>query len=321
MWSLSTSRLFEKCQRQWFYKAHVANARATNNELQREAYILSKLQSIAAWRGKIVDYVITKRIVPDLENRKSLNADQIVEYAQNVFDKQREFALLNRIREAGMTQTAEPVGFAALYPVEYGLSIPDEDFAQAWSDIERALDNLLSMRELLSRLRSAERLIPQRNLTFSMLEVQCRAVPDLIAFFRNRPPLVVDWKVHAFGTKDYRRQLALYALALTSCHPHADFPPTLSNYSPIDIELLEVQLLTIRQRDYKLTAADIDEAESYIARSAMEIDLAVGDETAARQSPFDFPVTEFVDTCAKCSYRALCWKEPTCQESRQMTFL
>jgi hypothetical protein len=319
MWSLSTARLFEKCQRQWFYKVQLANARATNNELQREAYILSKLQSIAAWRGKIVDYVITKRIVPDLENHRGLNAESILEYARNVFDKQREFALLNRIREAGMTQTAEPERFAALYPVEYGLSITHEDFAQAWSDIEAALDNLLSMRELLIRLRRAERLIPQRNLTFSVLDVQCRAVPDLIAFFRDRPPLVVDWKVHTFGTKDYRRQLALYALALTSCHPHSDFPPGLSRYGPTEIELLEVQLLTVRQREYKLTESDIDEAESYIARSAMEIELAVGDEGAG--NPVDFPVTEFVDTCVKCSYRALCWKETPCQESRQMTFL
>ena len=30
---------------------------------------------------------------------------------------------------------------------------------------------------------------------------------------------------------------------------------------------------------------------------------------------------EFVDTCVKCSYRALCWKETTCQESSTAQFM
>lgn len=320
MWSLSTARLFEKCQRQWFYKTHVANANATKNGEQREAYILSKLQTVASWRGKIVDYVITKRVVPALESRRPLNPDEIIEYAREVFDKQREFAMLNRVREPGMTQT-DNESFAALYAVEYGIGVTREDFAKAWADIERALDNLFDMRDLLNRLRRAERLAPQRSLTFSVFDLQCKAVPDLIAFFRGGPPLVVDWKVHTFGTKGYRHQLATYALGLTTCEPHSDFPPSLSLYSPIDIELLEVQLLTNRQREYKLTETDIDDVESYIAGSAMEISLAVGDEPIGRLGPFDFPVTDFAGTCERCPFRSPCWKEPTCQESRQMTLL
>lgn len=321
MWSLSTAKLFEKCQRQWFYKTHVANAKAAEHGVQREAYVLSKLQTVASWRGKIVDHVITKRVVPALETRRPLNAEELIEYASGVFDRQREFALRNGVREPGMTQTAAAESFAALYAVEYGLGLTREDFGRAWADIEQALDKLLGMRELLNRLRRAEKLAPQRNLTFSLFDVQCKAVPDLIAFFRAGPPLVVDWKVHTFGTKDYRRQLATYALGLTSCDPHSDFPPSLSQYAPTEIELLEVQLLTGRQREYKLTEADIDDVESYIAGSAMEISLAIGDVAVSRLGPFDFPVTDFAGTCEKCPFRSLCWKEPTCQESRQMTLL
>ncbi len=99
MWSFSNSRLFGKCQRAWFYKNHVANANATKNPLQREAYILSKLQSVSAWRGRIVDDVISQRIVPALEKGWTLNASLILEYARLLFDKQREFAMLNRVRE------------------------------------------------------------------------------------------------------------------------------------------------------------------------------------------------------------------------------
>jgi len=67
MWSFSNGRIFDKWQRWWFYKNHVANANATKNPLQREAYLLSKLQTIWGWRGEIVDHVISEKIVPALD--------------------------------------------------------------------------------------------------------------------------------------------------------------------------------------------------------------------------------------------------------------
>src|SRR6185295_13156116 len=185
MWSLSNARSFEKCQRQWFYKTHVANANATKNVCQREAYILSTLNSVDSWRGKIVDLVISNRIIRDLEFRRTLNSDDIFRYAKSVFDKQREFALLNRVREAGMSKTSAGENFAALYAIDYGSGVTNEEFARAWSDVEQALEAFLGMRELINKLRRAERLVAQRPLKFSVLDVQCRAVPDLIAFFKN----------------------------------------------------------------------------------------------------------------------------------------
>jgi hypothetical protein len=177
------------------------------------------------------------------------------------------------------------------------------------------------MRELIIRLRRAEKLAAQRVLNFSVLDVECKAVPDLIAFYKNEPPLIVDWKVHSFGTKDYRLQLALYALALTGCDPHSDFPESLSRWSPTDIQSLEVQLLTNRERNYTLLEADIDHAENYIVQSATEINLAMDGQPADRLTALDFPVTDFLGTCEKCPFQLPCWKEPQCQELKQMTLL
>lgn len=64
-WSYSASRSFRQCQRQWFFKNIVASARA-NEPLRRRAYLLSKLQSVSAWRGKVVDDIISKTLVPSL---------------------------------------------------------------------------------------------------------------------------------------------------------------------------------------------------------------------------------------------------------------
>jgi hypothetical protein len=46
------------------------------------------------------------------------------------------------------------------------------------------------------------------------------ARPDLVAFHRNAPPRVIDWKAHARMQTAARSQLALYAIALTSAKPH-----------------------------------------------------------------------------------------------------
>jgi PD-(D/E)XK nuclease superfamily len=321
MWSFSNGRLFNKCQRAWFYKNHVANANATKNPVQREAYILSTLQSVWSWRGRIVDHVISQRIVPALERGWTINVNALLEYTRSVFDRQREFALLNRVREPGMSQTKGGESFAALYAVEYGTGVTAEEMKRAWADVEQALLNLLDMRDLLTDLRRAERLIAQRPLTFEVFQAKAKAVPDLIAFFRDEPPLIVDWKVHTFGNRDYRLQLAAYAVALVRSPPHQDFPAGLSLYEPEDVRLLEAQLLTKASRPYKLTERDVDAMESRIVESFMEMSLAAGAAGVRGLGAFDYPAAEYPEACEKCPFRKVCWEEQLCQESKQMTLL
>lgn len=321
MWSFSTGRLFDKCQRAWFYKNHVANANATKNPLQREAYVLSKLQTVAAWRGRLVDDVISTRIVPALERGWSLNSGAILQHARSLFERQWEFATSGRVREPGMSQTKAGDAFAAFYAVEYGPGVSQEDKARAWGDVERALLNLLGMPDVLDDLRRANRLIAQRNLMFSVFQARARAVPDLIAFYGDGPPLIVDWKVHAFANRDYRLQLAAYALALLRCAPHQDFPASLSLYTPEDVRLLEVQLLTGVSRPYQLDEKDVEAVESHILESFIDMRLAAGDVPTGSLNAFEYPVAEYPEICAKCQFRKLCWEEPVCRELRQMTLL
>jgi hypothetical protein len=50
IWSISDSKTFRRCQRQWFYKSIAGNAKAAD-PVRHRLYLLSKLQSISAWRG------------------------------------------------------------------------------------------------------------------------------------------------------------------------------------------------------------------------------------------------------------------------------
>lgn len=321
IWSFSASKQFSRCQRRWYLKNHVASSHAKKEPIRKEAYLLSKLDSVFAWRGKVVDKVIEKYILRPLHFGDTLNKQHVLKQARTSFDRQLAFAKANRLREPGMTVSKFRDDFAALQDVEYEGEVSKELIARAWDDVETALLNLLGMDELVERLRTASALIPQRPLVFALTgfnskRITIRAVPDLIAFFDNRPALLVDWKVHFFGRVDYRLQLACYALALTRCKPHKDFPASLSGYDPTDIDLLEVQLLTKQQRSYALTQDDIYELETYVAETTALMELAVNTPAGKTLTPLDLPVTRYPETCANCSFRKICWEEAIWEKDR-----
>lgn len=308
-WSYSNSRLFRKCQRHWYFKTYVADARAKKVPARREAFLLSKLQTLYAWRGSIVDRVILMRYVPTLRRGQQPSRSDLLRYAKEVFDRQLKFALAHRVREPGMKVTEAGDGFAAFFAVEYGETITQEELDSAWHDVECALTNLLGMKDLSARLLAASYLIPQRSLTFTYDGINAQGTPDLLAFYSDRAPLIVDWKVHTFASQDYRLQLAIYALALTNCTPHKDFPEMPRSYEPVDIELSEVQLLTCQQRHHRLTIADIEAASDYLARSALEMSLAIDiDSEDEPISVDDLPATSNPDDCQHCPFRSMCWK-------------
>ncbi len=306
-WSFSSSRLFRKCQRQWYFKNHVASAIA-KDKTRREAFLLSKLQTLYAWRGSIVDQVILMRYVPSLNRGKLVSLSELHKYAKEVFDRQLKFARANRMREPGMKITEARDSFAAFYDVEYGTGVTKNDLEAAWQDIKCALTNLLDMTDLFERLLTASYLVAQRSLSFTHDGVKAQMQPDLIAFFDDQSPLIIDWKVHTFGFQDYRLQLALYALALTSCKPHKDFPVGIDLYQATDVQITEIQLLTMQQRYYRLTDADIDAVSDYIALTALDMQLAV-DPFEGELAIDEIPTTTSPDECPRCPFRSLCWKQ------------
>ena len=173
------------------------------------------------------------------------------------------------------------------------------------------MENFFLMDELIARLRSAERLITQRSLSFARADTSVRAVPDVVAFNRNAAPTIIDWKVHVFDGATPGSQLAVYAAALARCNPHKDFPPAAGQLRETDIELLEVQLLNGTIRPHRLAEeARSRRADAYIAQSADSMLLATAEinGNAARLPATDFPATRYASVCERCAYRSLCWE-------------
>lgn len=307
IWSFSDNRTFFKCQRRWYYESLLAYW--TQKDAARwEAYLLSKLQTVSAWRGQIVDCAITTTLVPALNRGWAPNLQQCLSRARQLFDSQRAFALQHRLREEAMVPSQAGEAFAAFLALERGETVTDEELDQAWQEIEQALHNLFAMDGLMQQLRGAQWCVAQRALQFEHAGVNVKAVPDLIAFYRDRTPLIVDWKVHAFGTKDYWLQLVTYALALTRCKIHKDFARWFQGCAPTEIRLAEVQLLTNRVREHTLEEEDVGEVEDLIADSASRMLLAIDERKLPQFAVTDFPVTTWPDNCEGCPFRRPCWE-------------
>lgn len=306
-WSYSASRSFRQCQRQWYFKNIVASARA-KEPFRRRAYLLSKLQSVSAWRGKIVDDVISKTIIPSLKRHESITLRAAKARARDLFDRQLAYALRHPISNSDVQVSAEGDDFAILHGMEYGAPPTEQEIQQAWHEVEQALTNLYAMEGVRAALKTAEYLIAQRALQYDLMDgITVLAYPDAIAFQSNKPPLIIDWKVHAFGQNDAWLQLAIYAIAL-SRSKHSDFPTHFSHDSK-DILLLEAQLLTESVREHHLGADQIEEAEEYIITSAYEIACLTEGKKYAELNAEDFQAAVHPESCQRCAFRAICWED------------
>lgn len=307
-WSISESRTFRRCQRQWFYKNLLASATA-KDETRREAYLLSKLQSVSSWRGNLVDTVVSELVVPALRFGRAVTLGEAVREARRLYDTQLAFARRHPLRDPGLRPAQLEGEFAAFFAIEYREDLSEEELSRAWQEVEEALTNLFGMTDLFDELRAATLLAPQRALSFPHSGMTVRAVPDVVAFYRGRPPLIVDWKVHAFGLREAWLQLATYAVALTRCGPHRDFPGDHSQWRVQDVRLAEAQLLTNRLRRYELTEDDEESVDAYVADSVTQMLLASGGKKGKDLAPAEFPVAASPDACRRCPFRKLCWEE------------
>ncbi len=309
VWSVSTAKIFDRCQRQWFYKKHFANARS-KDDTRRKAYLLGKLQSVSGWRGSLVDQVLSFEVIPALGRGEEVSEAKTLASAMARFDRQLAVARQHRIHEPGFKPSACGNDFAAFYCVEYGDGICESEIEQAREDVRTAIATFFSMEKLVRRLRAAQRLVAQRRLIFGHTDTKVGAMPDVIVFPSEGAPAIVDWKVHTFGWHDAWLQLTIYAAALTRAEPHADFPAARSRYNAADIGLLEVQLLTGTLRKHVVSDEDVEQADAYIARSAESMLLAVGDvaDKVSELSPSLFPAARYAATCETCPYRSLCWE-------------
>ncbi|SFH36996.1 PD-(D/E)XK nuclease family protein [Pedobacter insulae] len=309
IWSISSDKQFKRCPHQWYYSNIVANAKVRKDPYRREVTILSKLQTIEAWRGSVVDGIISTSLVNALNKKFPIKKDYFLNKAMEVFDKQLEYAIFQKYRntESGLSNDE---GFAALLPYEFEEQIDDSTIVQAREDVLTALTNLLDDHPFIDYLKSAKYLVSQRTLIYPFDRFNVRAIPDLIAFFENDPPHIFDWKVHTYGNVSYDEQLIAYAAALykvAHIKPHEDWPD-ISKYRIFDYRLTEYQLLHKDRikRDYEVTEYALEEFSDRINASIIEMYMCGCHKKYDQLTPDKFPSTKYFENCPKCPFKKIC---------------
>jgi len=307
--SYSEIRQFNACQRKWFFKNRYASWNA-KDPMRREAFVLSKLQTLSAWRGSLVDGVISDLLIPALQNRSSLGSiDHTLRAARTRFVEQRTFALAHRVRESGMRVSHNRAAFAAWHDVEYGSPPSEETLDSLWNEIELALRNAYAMEEIFATLAQCK-VVAQPRLFYQADTFKLTANPDVVAFDRARVVRILDWKVHFFGLHSAKQQLALYAGVLNRAAPTYSYPFDPRSVPVESYVLTEVQLLQGKVYNYAVTEDDVDEVFDDIFGGVQTMQLAVRDENISLKAREEFPVTRWPEYCGRCSFKKLCIEGP-----------
>lgn len=302
-WSYTGYRQFQKCSRQWYYSNIVAHTAATES-FRKEVTILSKLKTLDAWRGDIVDYIISRVIVSKIRKGSDLSEDRLLWVADKVFDEQLAYAS-GRVYRTTETKLDDFGKISAIIDLDFKRLIPESEITRVRRDVHLALKNFLSREEMIDRLRDAKQLITQRRFQQPFQRFKIKGTPDLIAIYEDEPPHIFDWKVHTFATKAYDDQLMCYAILLNNTK-HKDFPDTLKNYTVFDYKLTEFQLLLNEFRDYTMSQDDLDFTISSISGDLLRMYRAGADKTYLQTTPSDFPMTLDVSNCSTCPFTQIC---------------
>ncbi|MBI5915153.1 MAG: PD-(D/E)XK nuclease family protein [Bacteroidetes bacterium] len=303
--SFSNFKIFRHCQRKWFYESKVWCTN-TKDPFRQKVIMLSNLETINAFRGQVVDYTISKHVVESLNKRKSADLKEALAFAKDIFDKRRKFAEAKMYKDFSIKKTANEERYAALIELEFGGGLSESDWEKAWCDVETSLTNLIENHEVMSVLKSANFIKSQLTLNFKHDDTSVRCVPDLVAFFRKEPPLIIDWKVHFAGHRSYIDQLLLYAYALKECKHLDTFNQYLVSHDILNFRLLEYQLLKNVPRHYEISPLLLENTKVRLSDEIFKLKKAGADQDYDSLKIENFDTTFNEEDCLNCPFQKLC---------------
>lgn len=305
-WSISAHRLFRRCERQYAYAQIVASSTAAD-PVRREAYCLKQLQTIANWQGSLVHRTLADRLPGILERGGAVDAVALTAHAEALAYRQFAFSSARRYRRE--TKRATGDAYCALVDHESGDPAASSRLVPALQVAERCFRYLAAQGDFLRHLAAGYRCRSELRLHFGVDEASIQAVLDLLVERGDGTLTIVDWKIAAGESGDYRQQLLLYALAVL----RSGRWPTID---AAQIEIYEANLLRGTIRRHAVTAPEIGDMEDFVFRSASSMAAALGDGGFAALRLGDLAIAANPNTCAYCRFRQLCLADLAQDEAR-----
>ena len=297
-WSISTDKLFRRCQRQFFFRQIAAHPTSAE-DWRRDAFILRQLKTLELWRGAIIHEGIENYLIPALRSGATVPWDEITARTLQRAHDQFSFSAQRRFREPGMVKGKCP-DFCALAPHDAGETISSEDFDNVCHEIKKAFERLSSLAQLWERFGAQRYWEPEVSLSVKFHDVSIKVQIDVLLERSPHELTIIDWKSYDVGgDSDARLQTALYAWAVWRSKQY-------HLRRPEDIELLECQVLDGTLIEHECSREIFDELEDYIYRSVQRIFSLCQSKKLAEAKLEDFAFTDNANNCEHCTVRPLC---------------
>lgn len=316
IWSITKSKIFSQCQRKWYYYEIMASP-SKKDPLRREVYLLKQLHSVYAWRGKLVDTVIENLIIPRVRYNTIPSEEEAINYSVQLMEKQLEFGKAKKHQLPNIKKSRAGDAYCAFYELEYDGCLDEKQLEEAKQDVFSSLKNLLRSNLIKDISEKNLNIVAQRRFMFQFAGVHISCTPDMIVFFEDSPPLIIDWKVHSYAIAEYWLQLGIYGIALSKIKPHSDFPGDIQDQldDPTYFSLIEYQLLKNRQRKYSISQEDIIGIEDYMFHSITEMSRVVNRKKYGELDIDQFQTAYSPNICTRCQFKKICWKEMSAQKN------
>jgi CRISPR/Cas system-associated exonuclease Cas4 (RecB family) len=280
-WSASRHDTFASCRRRYYYSYY---ASLDDEEIRR----LKKLSALPMWAGSVVhdaveSFLRTNDTLPSPEEQEAFIRSVV--HSGMVADWRESEAGSLRFR---------------LFEHEYEIPVEQEDKRIAVNVVMRSLKNFFRTETLRHALAvgRGQWLALEDLVSFHAGEVEVFLRMDLAFRGRDGRVLIVDWKTGRGEGRFNEVQVAGYALYATEKGWVGD-PEEIST---------ELSYLVIPKAVRRpVTRKMIEQARSFIARSARDMKALLIDPGGNLARLEDFPMIDRPQVCRRCNFRRLCF--------------
>ncbi|MEL7421866.1 MAG: PD-(D/E)XK nuclease family protein [Bacteroidota bacterium] len=308
-WSYSAALQFMSCERKWYYSHKYARFNSSDEDKRQAAY-LKDAMSLDEWKGTVVDTVISMFIHRENKYEKNPTLDDYINEARRITKMQFAFASDRRWEQITTKSTLKDGNeYTVLEPLLSHKQIPQAEKQRIWQEIKNALEIYYEDEDFqYDYCQPATHHFTQYPLVMKRQDVTIKGVPDLLLFYEDNPPLIVDWKVYRDSTYSHKRQLMMYAYMLSNLSSiPAKFPDSFKEYSISHYRLCEYQLLTGEKRFYTIDEQDIHDASEFISEAVYRMKKKQCHLPPAKLSELMFNEAYSPMSCENCNFSSICW--------------
>ena len=154
---------------------------------RREAYLVSQLSSLDAWKGKLVHLALERYFVSSLQQGNLISCEDLIQKTLVLGRQQLEFARQRKYRETGITKTRVGDKYLALKIHEAEDNFWTDKIDKVFDEVRQCYQNLYNYHELIDFLTNkADWCETEFRLSFKLNGVNIVGEPDLLVGYGDR---------------------------------------------------------------------------------------------------------------------------------------